>query len=89
MFRSPRKVRHSGHYLNRPESTVPCLRAIDIEWAGTAERATVRPGEPTARLSGAPGELLLYIVGRQAAAQVEVSGPPEAVAAVGRAHFGM
>ena len=40
-------------------------------------------------VSGAPGELLLYVFGRQAAAQVEVSGPPEAVAAVRRTHFGM
>jgi hypothetical protein len=50
---------------------------------------TVRSGSPTARLSGPPGELLLYLFGRQAAAQVEVSGPPEAVAAVRRTHFGM
>jgi hypothetical protein len=50
---------------------------------------TVRPGSPAARLSGLPGELLLYVFGRQSAAQVEVSGPPEAVAAVHRTHFGM
>jgi uncharacterized protein (TIGR03085 family) len=80
-----RNVRRSGHYLSRR------LKAcgLDIEWAGTDERLTVRPGEPTARLSGAPGELLLHVFGRQAAAQVEVSGPPEAVAAVRRTHFGI
>ena len=55
---------------------------LEIEWAGTDERLTVRPGEPTARLSGPPGELLLYVFGRQTVAHVEVSGPPEAVAAV-------
>jgi hypothetical protein len=80
-----RNVRRGGHYLSRR------LRAsgLDIEWAGTDERATVRPGDPTARISGPPGELLLYVFGRQTAAQVEVSGTRAAVAAVRRTHFGM
>jgi hypothetical protein len=39
--------------------------------------------------SGLPGELLLYVFGSQAAAQAEVSGPPEAVAALHLTHFGM
>jgi uncharacterized protein (TIGR03085 family) len=80
-----RNVRRGSRYLSRR------LRAcgLEIEWAGTNERVTAATGEPTARLSGSPGELLLYIFGRQAAAQVEVSGPPEAVAAVHRTHFGM
>lgn len=62
---------------------------LEIEWDGTNELATARRGEPTARLSGAPGELLLYLFGRQGAAQVEVSGSPDAVAAVRSTHFGM
>jgi uncharacterized protein (TIGR03085 family) len=80
-----RNVRRGGRYLGRRLDG----GGLEIEWAGTDERVTVRPGSPTARLSGPPGELLLYIFGRQAAAQVEVSGPPEAVAAVRRTHFGM
>lgn len=80
-----RNVRRGGRLLSRR------LRGcgLDIEWAAANELVRVRPGEPTARLSGSPGELLLYIFGRQTAAQVEVSGPPEAVAAVQRTHFGM
>jgi uncharacterized protein (TIGR03085 family) len=62
---------------------------LEVEWAGTNERVTARSGEPTARLSGPPGELLLYIFGRQTAARVDVSGPPDAVAAVHRTRFGM
>jgi len=62
---------------------------LEVEWAGTNKPVMARAGEPTARLSGPPGELLLYIFGRQAAARVEVSGPPDAVAAVHRTHFGM
>lgn len=80
-----RNVRRGGRYLCRRLHAC----GLEIKWAGTNERVTVRPGEPTARLSGPPGELLLYIFGRQGAAQVELSGPPNAVAAVRRTHFGM
>ena len=62
---------------------------LEVEWAGTDKRAMCRSREPMARLSGPPGELLLYIFGRQAAARVDVCGPPDAVAAVNRTHFGM
>ena len=80
-----RNVRRGGRFLSRRLRGV----GLEVEWAGTAEQATVRRGASAARLSGLPGELLLYLFGRQAAAQVEVSGPAEAVAAVRRTHFGM
>lgn len=80
-----RNVRRGSRYLSRRLQS----SGLEMEWAGTQERLTVRAGEPTVRLSGPPGELLLYIFGRQAAAHVEVSGPPEAVAALNRTHFGM
>jgi hypothetical protein len=80
-----RNVCRGGRYLSR--RLHGC--GLEVEWAGTNERVTARAGEPTARLSGPPGELLLYIFGRQAAARVEVSGPPDAVAAVHGTHFGM
>ena len=80
-----RNVRRGSHYLSRRLNAC----GLEIERTGTDERVTVRPGVPTARLSGPPGELLLYLFGRQAAAQVEVSGPQQAVAAVRRTHFGM
>nr|VTO97890.1 hypothetical protein BIN_B_02275 [Mycobacterium riyadhense] len=79
-----RNVRRGSHFLSRR------LHAgLEIEWTGTGERVTAQPGEPMARLGGSPGELLLYLFGRQAAARVDVSGAPEAVAAVRRTHFGM
>ncbi len=62
---------------------------LEIEWAGTSEQRKVRKGEPTARLSGPPGELLLYVFGRQRAAHVELTGSAEAVAALHRTQFGM
>ncbi len=80
-----RNIRRGSRYLSRRLSGA----GLEIEWAGTDERVTVRKAEPTARLNGRPGELLLYIFGRQAAAQVEVLGPAQAVATVHDTHFGM
>ena len=80
-----RNVCRGGRYLGRRLHDA----GLEIEWAGMSERRRVRPGAPTARLSGRPGELLLYVFGRQSAAHVEVTGPAEAVAAVERTHFGM
>jgi len=62
---------------------------LEIEWAGTDKRVRARRGEPAARLVGSPGELLLYLFGRRAAAHVDITGDPAAVAAVHEARFGM
>lgn len=80
-----RNVRRGSRYLSRR------LRGagLEIAWAGTDERMTVRKALPSARLSGEPSELLLYIFGRRTAAQVEVLGPAQAVATVHDTHFGM
>lgn len=80
-----RNVAWAGRYLSR---RLPAC-GLEIEWANTGERVTARTGEPAVRLSGQPGELLLYLFGRQAAAHVVLDGPPDAVAAVRRTHFGM
>jgi hypothetical protein len=63
-------------------------RALSSSGRGPA-RPSARRGEPTARIAGPPGEMLLYLFGRQQAAQVEVSGPDAAVQAVRSARFGM
>ena len=62
---------------------------LALEWAGTGKAVRARRGKHAARIVGLPGELLLYLFGRQGAARVEVSGPAEAIEAVRRAHFGM
>jgi uncharacterized protein (TIGR03085 family) len=80
-----RNVRQGSRYLSRRLHDV----GLEIRWAGTDERMTVREAEPTARLSGPAGELLLFMFGRQGAARVEVTGPAKAVATVRRSHFGM
>ncbi len=62
---------------------------LELQWAGTSRTVRARRGEPTARIAGPPGEVLLYLFGRQQAAQVEVSGPDAAVEVLRRARFGM
>jgi uncharacterized protein (TIGR03085 family) len=62
---------------------------LELHWAGTERTVRARTGEPRVRVSGAPGELLLYLFGRQDAADVEVTGSAPAVDAVRHAHLGM
>jgi uncharacterized protein (TIGR03085 family) len=62
--------------------------AIELVWAGTDSVVTVGRAQPTVRVSGSPGELLLFLFGRHAAV-VEMTGPSDAVAIVERTHFGM
>ena len=60
----------------------------ELHRAGTDQTSRARRGEPTAHITGTPGDLLLHLVGRQGAAHVEVSGPPGAVEAGRRAQLG-
>jgi uncharacterized protein (TIGR03085 family) len=48
-----------------------------------------RGSGPSARVEGGPQELALFLFGRRAAAQVDVSGPDEALAALDEARFGI
>lgn len=52
-------------------------------------RVEVRPGAPPVAATGAPGELLLLLFGRQQAAAVVLDGEPGAVEQVRRARFGV
>ena len=62
---------------------------LELQWAGTSRTIRARRGERAARIAGPPGELLLFLFGRQDAAQVEVTGPATAVDAVRAARFGL
>lgn len=62
---------------------------LELRWAGTTRTVRARRGEPTARLAGAPGELLLYLFGRPDAAVVELTGSAAAVESVRRTRFGL
>ena len=95
--RGPRTNEHAmdealwGNVSRAPWFLARRLRGagLELQWVGTAKTVRARRGEPTARIAGSPGELLLYLFGRQDAAHVEVGGPAAAVEAVRRARFGM
>ncbi len=80
-----RNVGFAARFLTRRLHGV----GLELAWDGTTQVRRARRGEPTARLIGRPGELLLCLFGRGDAADVEVSGPRPAVQAVERARFGM
>ena len=78
----------------RPHALVPVARhlhgaGLDLVWTGTDKVIKQRRGLPTARLSGLPGELLLFLFGRRDAADVQISGSPEAVEVLQRTSFGI
>jgi uncharacterized protein (TIGR03085 family) len=78
-------VRRSAWFLARR------LRGagLEVAWAGTDRVVRARRGSPVARLTGSPGELLLYLFGRRPTADVEITGPGAAVEAVEDTSFGM
>jgi uncharacterized protein (TIGR03085 family) len=67
------------------------LRLCGLELHNTLTGQTVRArrGQDTVRVTGEPGELLLYLFGRQGVADVELDGPPEAVERVTSTRFGL
>jgi uncharacterized protein (TIGR03085 family) len=76
---------------------VPGLARLNLRRARATVRVvapghgefTVGDGEPGAVLSGDPGELLLFLFGRQRAARVDVTGPEDLVNRLSRARFGI
>ncbi len=52
-------------------------------------RVEVREGDPHVTVSGPPGELVLFVSGRQRVARVEVSGPSDAAAVLTAARLGI
>ena len=61
---------------------------VALSAPGYGEVAAKGPG-PSARIEGGPQELTLFLNGRRWAAQVDISGPDEAVAAVAAAKLGV
>lgn len=68
------------------------VRSAGVEIVERGERGRRRRltrAEPRVTVTGAPGELALFFSGRKEAAVVELDGPPEAVALVVAARFGI
>jgi uncharacterized protein (TIGR03085 family) len=55
---------------------------VVIERSDKDARRVLKPGEPTVVVRGLPSEVTLFLYGRKPQARVELSGPPEAVAAL-------
>jgi uncharacterized protein (TIGR03085 family) len=75
---------------------VPATGTLTIAWPDHDQRTVSvgrerRPADPgaSATLSGEPGELLLWLSGRKAAARVHLDGPADLVAALRDAPLGI
>jgi hypothetical protein len=78
-------VRSGAWYLTRR------LRgaSLEIRNALTGQTVRARRGTTTVRINGEPGELLLYLFGRQAVAEIEFDGPTSAIELVRTARIGL
>jgi uncharacterized protein (TIGR03085 family) len=75
-----RILRAAGRRQLRP------LRGFGVlAQAPNGRSAVLRKGFPEARIAGAPGEIVLYLMGRKQAARVELSGSELAVTALSNA----
>jgi uncharacterized protein (TIGR03085 family) len=72
-----------------PKTRVTLATAIPGA-SGTAERSVGKADAPhQVTVTGPPGELLLYLSGRQPVAEVKISGPPAGQAQLAAASLGM
>ena len=62
--------------------------SIEIHAPGSGD-APGGAGGPTVRVTGEPGELVLFLTGRQRAARVEITGPEDVTQRLGRARLGL
>ncbi len=62
---------------------------VVLERSDTGARATLKKGEPAVVVRGLPGELTLFVYGRQHHADVELDGPADAVATLRGADLGV
>jgi uncharacterized protein (TIGR03085 family) len=64
----------------------PC--GVTLRRAGADGREiTAKRGTPTVTVSGTPGELTLWALGRTSVAQVQLDGDEDAIARLGRSHW--
>jgi len=62
---------------------------LTVHSPGHGEVRTGRDGAEPVRLSGDPGELVLFLTGRQAAARVDLTGPEELTGRLASARLGL
>lgn len=62
---------------------------LELRNASTGQTVTARRGDPIVRVTGEPGELLLYLFGRREVAEVEVDGPTAALGLLNAVKIGL
>jgi uncharacterized protein (TIGR03085 family) len=62
---------------------------VVAERADTGDRLTLKAGEPSVVVRGAPAEVLLFVHGRRQHAQVELRGDEAALSALGTSRLGV
>jgi uncharacterized protein (TIGR03085 family) len=68
----------------------PCGLVLEVtSGAGAQARIVAKKGDPSVTVSGPVSEIVLFLYGRQAHANVELSGPDDLVTAVRNASFGV
>ena len=77
-----RNVAQAGRFLSRRLDGL----GLALLWAGTDKAVVWRRERPTVNISGRPGELLLFLFGRRDVADVEITGPSEAINALLHGH---
>lgn len=80
-----KQMRHSARLMTRRVKPF----GLELVWPDHGQPIVARKGDVGARLIGPPSELNLYLMGRQAAAEVDLAGAPPAVGAVETAKFGL
>lgn len=78
-------VTGGARYLTRRLRRV----GVEVRNASTGQTFTARRGQPMVHITGEPGELLLYLFGRQEVAEVELDGAPAAIQCVTSAKIGL
>ena len=88
---SPEMISALGDRLNLMAKVLfRRTRGADIELVTAKRRTRVGSGSgPLVEIHGRPGEILLFGFGRQAVAEVELTGPPEAVEIVRTTRYGL
>jgi uncharacterized protein (TIGR03085 family) len=77
-------IGYIGRGLVRP-AEVP----VAIAWAGSEHTATLSGGSDPVTVTGSPGELVLFLFGRDQTVGLELDGPPESVARLRKASLGL
>jgi uncharacterized protein (TIGR03085 family) len=62
---------------------------LELRNASTGQTMTARRGDPVVRVTGEPGEVLLYLFGRREIAEVEVDGPRAALGLLDNVKIGL